>query len=361
AAEIASLAAEALEPNPFYEPWQLLPALELLAPTPPLLVTVRDHQGRLCGFFPAHLEKKFHGFPIRVLKLWRHEYCFLGTPLLAARDAQYTLVSLMDKLGSQRAPARIIEWSGVALDGEFWSLLAPVLQGNPAIGVDIVRHERALLITVEQGHANASGKHTKELRRLHRRLANLGEVRFRAWQPVEDMSPWLHDFLQLEESGWKGQTGTALASQTASREYFSRVLMEGARLDRVQMLALELNGEPIAMKCNFLAGKGGFAFKIAYKESHAQYSPGVLLEQFNVEHVASPVHRIEWMDSCAKPGHEMIERLWSGRRAIAARLIIGNGAVAGNLVRSMPFLRAARRFTTKFLKDHQQAGNLVQK
>lgn len=164
--EVACLAGEALEPNVFYEPWQLLPALELLASRPPLLVTIRDPRGRLCGFFPAHLEKKFLGLPARVLKAWRHEYCFLGTPLLATSDAQAALTALIDWIGSRDAPAHIMEWSNVGVDGECWSLLAPMLQGNPTIGVDIVRHERAMLIPAEQTHAHTSGKRAKQLRNL---------------------------------------------------------------------------------------------------------------------------------------------------------------------------------------------------
>lgn len=360
--EVVCLAGEALEPNVFYEPWQLLPALELLASTPPLLVTIRDPQRRLCGFFPAHLEKKFLGLPARVLKAWRHEYCFLGTPLLAARDAQATLTALLDWIGSRDAPAHIMEWSNVAVDGECWSLLAPMLQDKPTIGVDILRHERAMLIPAEQTRANASVKRAKQLRRFERQLANLGEMRFRAWQPGHDIGPWLYDFLRLEESGWKGEAGTALASQAASREYFSHVVLEGARLGRLHMLALELDGKPIAMQCDFLAGQGAFAFKIAYQESYAQYSPGVLLEQFNVQHVASDASAIDWMDSCTKAGHAHMERLWSGRRALASRFIVGHGVLATRMVRAIPLLRATRqRLAARFANHHTQERSRVRK
>ena len=39
----------------------------------------------------------------------------------------------------------------------------------------------------------------------------------------------------------------------------------------------------IAMKCNLRAGDGAVAFKIAYDEAYARFSPGVLLEIEQIE------------------------------------------------------------------------------
>ena len=66
------------------------------------------------------------------------------------------------------------------------------------------------------------------------------------------------------------------------------------------MLALRLNGRRIACKCNFLAGPGSFAFKIAFDEAYARYSPGKLLEVENIR-LAHERPGLEWMDSCADP------------------------------------------------------------
>jgi hypothetical protein len=48
------------------------------------------------------------------------------------------------------------------------------------------------------------------------------------------------------------------------------------------MLALRLDGRPIAYKLDFLAGRGSFSFKIAFNENYGRYSPGELLEIENV-------------------------------------------------------------------------------
>ena len=112
------------------------------------------------------------------------------------------------------------------------------------------------------------------------------------------------------------------------------------------MLGLALDGKWIALKCNFLAGRGGFAFKIAYDEKFARFSPGVLLE---VE-TLSRLHgrpEIEWMDSCAVSDHFMANRLWTGRREITTHLV-ATGAASGRLfVRALPLLQRVRRILAK--------------
>ena len=64
----------------------------------------------------------------------------------------------------------------------------------------------------------------------------------------------------------------------AQREFFVTGATALAAQGRLWMLGLALDGKWIALKCNFLAGSGGYAFKIAYDEKLSRFSPGVLLE-----------------------------------------------------------------------------------
>ena len=108
------------------------------------------------------------------------------------------------------------------------------------------------------------------------------------------------------------------------------------------MFGLFLNGEPIAMKVNFLASPGSFAFKIAYDERFSKFSPGVQLELENLRRLHE-TPKIEWMDSCAVPKHFMINRLWKERRTIQ-HVRVSTGGWLGNLeigVRTL--LRSIRR------------------
>ncbi|OQW37434.1 MAG: hypothetical protein A4E19_13600 [Nitrospira sp. SG-bin1] len=187
-----------------------------------------------------------------------------------------------------------------------------------------------------------SGKHRKELRRQEKRLAELGALEYVSLHPDEPATPWIDKFLKLEGLGWKGEEGSAFASNDLDEAYFRTITQEAHRKKQLMILALNLNGKPIAMKCNFIAGKGSYAFKIAFDEAFKAYSPGVHLEMENVR----LLHRlpdIQWMDSCATPNHFMINRLWTARRTIKNIRIGCSGAMGNLFLASIPLFRWLKR------------------
>ena len=108
------------------------------------------------------------------------------------------------------------------------------------------------------------------------------------------------------------------------------------------MLALRVDGAPVAIKLNLLAADGGYAFKIAYDEHLEKFSPGVLLELENIRRLHVPGF-VAWMDSLASPRHSLVERVWSDKAAFAS-LLIAPGRFAGRLVlAARPLLRLAKR------------------
>src|SRR6185295_13613940 len=78
------LAANALEANPFYEPWALLPALAANGDGEALVCVLVWRQGRLDGLFPFVREPRFKGLPLNALRSWRHSSHMLCTPLVRA-------------------------------------------------------------------------------------------------------------------------------------------------------------------------------------------------------------------------------------------------------------------------------------
>src|SRR5262249_50394990 len=184
-------------------------------------------------------------------------------------------------------------------------------------------------------------------RRRTRRLSEDGSLSFDSLDANAGVEEWLNEFLLLEASGWKGLSGGAFAANEVNREYFISVGREAFLRGRLMMLAMRLNGKPIAAKCNFLAKRGAFAFKIAYDEQYSYHSPGVLLEIENIRQV----HRrpdIDWMDSCANPDHPMINRLWLDRRVIQT-LVVPTGIGMGSLLVSlMPATRLINRSVRSF-------------
>jgi hypothetical protein len=240
-----------------------------------------------------------------------------------------------------------MEFNNVSGDGPFSELLNDSFRerdGKEELPDE--SHTRAMFRPREDAdsYINAAVRrdHRKDLKRKTRRLQEQGRIEFNSLEMNGDIERWVGEFLALEASGWKSQDGGAFACNDTNREYFHSVARSAFERGRLMMLALRLDGRPIAMKCNILAAPGSFAFKIAFDEDFSYYSPGMLLELENIRLLHSDP-RIEWMDSCATPEHPMINRLWHDRRAIRS-LLIPTASRAGNLViRALPFMRSINR------------------
>lgn len=333
AGSIDALARDAIEPNVFYESWMLGPALEHLDVPAPTLVSIHHRTAGLVGLFPLELAR-YQGLPVRCLRSWRHDYVFLATPLVARDHAHGALEALFDWAASGEAPAPVLKFESVRMDGPFAAALAAVLAARPGFASHATTWQRALLDVAENAEAGVSHKHAKELHRQERRLKDLGTLSYEVLAAEAAPSGWIERFLDIERHGWKGHEGTALASDPRVRTYFIDVATRAHREGRLQLLQLALDGTPIAMKCNFLAGQGAFAFKISYDEDYAKFSPGVLLELFNMRELAHNRSGVAWMDSCAKAQHPMINRLWRQQRMIGNCSICGRNLLARAMVRN---------------------------
>jgi CelD/BcsL family acetyltransferase involved in cellulose biosynthesis len=324
------LADTAVEPNHFFSSGALLAAMRHLRPegNPAFLIVRRSDPGApgaspvWCGFFPFLRHRSYRGLPIRNLRLLKHDYCFLRVPLVRADCVADVMAHVFDWLDA--SGNALVELADQAGEGPYAEALAAVLRQRGNSAQPSSSHARAL---IERGasadaylRAAISGGKLKELRRQQRRLGEKGDLEVESLTPSGDVDAAIVEFLALERAGWKGAQGTAMSCRPHHREFFSELVRHAFERGRLQMITLRLDGQPIAMKCNLLAPPGAFAFKIAYAEELAQYSPGVLLELENIRRLHDEA-RVQWMDSCAVPGHPMIEHLWKQHRLIQSWVI----------------------------------------
>jgi hypothetical protein len=343
-----SLSENSIEPNIFYEPLAMIPAVEFFGAEADLYFVfiyttdpLRPFGAKiLCGFFPLQYSRLYKKAPVSVLRLWKHSYCFLCTPLLRAGYERETLKAFFDWLESKESPAQLMEFSSIAGDDIFHKLLIDECNQRNSLTFTDDSYNRALF--TPNSNEGISGRHKKELRRQQNRLSEEGRLEYVALQDEADVETWLNDFIQLEANGWKGLEGSAFASQEASKKFFETAVKQAFAKNQLMMIALKLNGKPIAMKCNFLSRHGSFAFKIAFDEDFARYSPGVLLELENMQRINS-IPEVEWMDSCAVSEHFMINRLWTKRRTIETLLCSTGKAPADFLVSVLPLVRWFKR------------------
>ena len=241
----------------------------------------------LCGLLPLERAVRYHGLPFPHARLWQHKHCLLGTPLVRAAHARACLGAFLDWLESDTDGAPAIRWGTVSADGPFWRALAEALaESGRRRSFVPYRFERAVMRPRAGSDAflveALSRKGAKELQRLERRFAQKRRAEYAELQDAAEAEQWIADFMELEARGWKGRDASALGSTDAGRLFFARATRAAARRGHLMMLGLRLAGRWIALKCNFLSGEGSFAFKIAYDEDYARFSPGTLLELENV-------------------------------------------------------------------------------
>jgi CelD/BcsL family acetyltransferase involved in cellulose biosynthesis len=342
------LARDALEPNPFYEPWMLMPALRGLATDKDLSVvlvlTIDQGEPLLCGVFPLEKHSRYKGLPVAAFSLWRHIYCALCTPLIRRGYERECLNAFLDWLDEERG-CSLMDFNLVSGEGPFHELLHECLAARGQSSLVSESYGRAILRPRENAdlylRAALRRDHRKDCRRKTRRLAELGKLEFASLEFGVNLDTWIEEFLQLEASGWKGREGSAFACNENNRNYFAAIARAAFDDDRLMMFALRLDGKPIAMKCNFIAMPGSFAFKIAFDESYKDYSPGFLLEIENVNWFhAKP--GFEWMDSCAVADHSMIDRLWVDRLKIQS-VLVPTGMAGKSVVAALPVMRSLNR------------------
>src|SRR5687768_9136928 len=89
----STLIEELLEPNVFYEPWMLAPALAHLRHATPkeqrasasrtrveIVLVYEDRTERqLLGVFPVARHARYRGLPIAGGQLWKYPHCYLST------------------------------------------------------------------------------------------------------------------------------------------------------------------------------------------------------------------------------------------------------------------------------------------
>lgn len=333
-----TLAKNALDANIFYEPSPFLAAINTFAEDWPFLCLFvyqkRPKGDQLIGFMPLLPARKGPGNHLRCYRSFTHLHCYLATPLIHRESSQEAVASIFNWFNNASGSCRLLGLYNIQADGGFAKILKQSVSDQPHVVEQ--SFERALITRREDPERyfseNLSRHRQKEHRRLWRRLEEKGTLTLKTYQNSESIDEWIDDFLILEASGWKGTSGAAMGNSPAHSDFFVQIVQQLATSGQLIRHSLHQGDRIIAMKCNLIAadGRSSFAFKIAFDESFARYSPGVLLELQNIEHLFCQTS-LDWMDSCADPDHPMIDRLWRERRQISY-ILYGKKSLSGRLL-----------------------------
>ncbi len=336
--ELQKLASSAIEPNVFYEPCMLVPAMRWLAGTSDIRLVLLFRGGddrcsrELCGFFPLEVLPRYNHFPVRTARLWRHQFCYFCAPLLRKGFERETLNAFWAWSASNRNHWRLVEFDRSPGVGLWHNLLVDSTASDQRTSLVDVRCTRPILLRAASAdtylRTAISTRHRKDLDKKEKKLRQLGTVKYDEPASSTQAEEWIDEFITIEARGWRGREGLAIASNDMHRSFFREAMNALWRAGRLDVIGLRVNSDLIAVKINLRNGEGSFAFMITFDERHSAFSPGLLLEIENIKRVHND-SLVRLMDSCADQHSAMFTRIWS-EKCVVETLLVSNDSWIGD-------------------------------
>lgn len=326
--ELDYLCARTVEPNVFFNPRFLAPAMPRLEDREVRLAVIRDgdeHRSRLRLLVPFSVERPAVPLGVSVMRTWSSPFGPLGTPLVDRDDPVGVIEDFFDMLGRPHLKLpKVFVLPDIRLDGALASLLATVAETRGLPLVTTGAAERPVLESTLEGDdylkASLRPHHYREFRRLKRRLGETGLLEHRVARGPDEIRHAIESFLTLEAAGWKGRERTAMAIDRYRAAFAREAVHRLAEQDLCRIHSLTLDGRTIASLVVLVEAGIAYTWKTAYDETLAAYSPGTLLMiEVTKQHLDDP--NIVMTDSCAVPDHPVMSRLWAERRPVGTVVV----------------------------------------
>lgn len=327
--ELDYLCNRTVEPNVFFNPRFLAPAMPRLEDKEVRLAVIRDgneHRSRLRLLVPFSVERP--GIPLAapIMRTWASPFGPVGTPLVDRDDPIGVIEDFFAMLSRPHLKLpKVFALPDMRLDGPMASLMRALAEARNLPLVITGETQRPFLQSRLDGEAylkqSLRSHHYREFRRLKRRLGETGNLQHEVARGPEEIRQAIENFLTLEASGWKGRERTAMAIDRFRAAFAREAVHRLAEQDMCRIHSLMLDGRTIASLIVFVEAGHAYTWKTAYDETLASFSPGTLLMiEVTKQHLDDP--NIVMTDSCAVPDHPVMSRLWMERRPVGT-LVIG--------------------------------------
>ncbi len=263
---------ESTSDEPFYRHEYIRSWIENFVPRAKVKVlTGRDGAGRLVAALPLVQEwGLMYGLPVRRLISPTNVHSFRFD--LLAEDADAAASAFFASLAADDS-WDVMRVTDIVEKGNAWKMYeAAVHAGFPAGSWE---SQRSPYIPLPP--SALSSRFRSDLRRRRRRLEERGMVVLECVTGGEDLQQRIEESFAMEQGGWKGRKGTAVAQSLSARSFYQDLARSAAGQDYLSLYFLKSGGKTIASQYG-LTRDGVYSLLMScYDESFKEYSPGHLL------------------------------------------------------------------------------------
>ncbi|RTL69456.1 MAG: GNAT family N-acetyltransferase [Pseudonocardiaceae bacterium] len=141
-----------------------------------------------------------------------------------------------------------------------------IVQRSPYVPADV---------TFESYVERREARRVRQLQRNRRKLEKLGPVRYVA--DGGDLDAAVARFLEIEASGWKGESGTAILSDARTRDFYTGITAWAGAAGMLRVAFLEVDGRAVAGELCLEDTHATYPLKAGYEPELRSYSPGLIL------------------------------------------------------------------------------------
>ncbi|HYP40174.1 MAG TPA: GNAT family N-acetyltransferase [Chloroflexia bacterium] len=269
---------EATRAEPFYRHDFIRIWIDNFAPRTRLRILVgRDEHGTLVATLPLMQERgSLLGAPVRQLTSTANFH--LPRFDLLAFDAEAAGQAFFQHLSTDTS-WDVLRIDDVPQEGNAWHLYEAAMLAGSQVGTwsSLQSPYIPLPATYAEFQAQLSSKFRANLRRRRKKLEEMGRVTVERVTGGMELDGKLEEGYALEQSGWKGRGGTAIAQDHATWGFYTELARTASYGDHLALYFLRLDGKPVAFHYGLEYGRRYYLLKPAYDEAYRECSPGQLL------------------------------------------------------------------------------------
>lgn len=297
------------------------------------ILTLRDAGGRLTAALPLMAERAaLNGIPVRQLSATANAHsCRFD---LIAREPEAAALIFLTWLRADRS-WDVLRLTDVPDGGAGWALLEEARSSGLVTGAweSLQSPYVPLPSSQEVFQGTLQAKFKANCRRRRKKLEERGKVRFERLDGGLELAGKLEEGFALEQSGWKGRSGTAMAQDRSTWGFYTELARDAAYAGRLSLYYLRLDGRPVAFQYGLTHGGRYFLLKPGYDESLKECSPGqLLMDEVLADCISRGLREFDFL------GPDMVwKRDWTDKVRRHTWLFIFNGSAFGRALGKAKF------------------------